>query len=119
MYLLGFPKVHVEDFEVRTELDAEYMNAELVVSLKLQGEEELKGKKISYQLTDKDGEVVLTSESTANSNNMTEKFDVSKPHKWTAESPYLYTLNISLSQNDKVLQNITQKVGFQIGRAHV
>lgn len=113
VYLLGFPKVHVEDFEVTTELDTECVDAQLVVRLKLNTEEELKGKKVLYQLKDKDGDVFTSEEITEDSTNLSGKFAISKPHKWTAESPYLYKLKITLSQDGAHLQTITQNVGFR------
>ena len=38
--------------------------------------------------------------------------EVLNPLKWRAETPNLYTLLISVYDNDKLVQVIPQKVGF-------
>jgi beta-galactosidase len=39
--------------------------------------------------------------------------EVSNPVKWTAETPYLYELEITLTKDGKLLHSIRQKVGFR------
>ena len=38
---------------------------------------------------------------------------VDNPHKWTAETPYLYTLMIKVKILDKVIEEVPVKVGFR------
>lgn len=39
--------------------------------------------------------------------------EVTSPNKWTAETPYLYTLRATLKEGNKVLEVIPVKVGFR------
>ena len=39
--------------------------------------------------------------------------EVSSPHKWTAETPYLYTLRATLKEGGKTIEVIPVKVGFR------
>ena len=39
--------------------------------------------------------------------------EVASPNKWTAETPYLYTLHATLKEGNKVLEVIPVKVGFR------
>jgi len=39
--------------------------------------------------------------------------EVASPNKWTAETPYLYTLRATLKEGNKVLEVIPVKVGFR------
>ena len=103
VYLHSFPKVHPEDFHVHTLLDAHYKDAELRVNVKMSDTSV-----VSLKLLDADGKVVAEA---------TEKFEpkghfsvsVKKPHKWTAETPYLYTLVLTFNGST----SLAQRVGFR------
>ena len=41
------------------------------------------------------------------------KFEIENPNKWTAETPYLYTLRASVKKGDKVTEVVPVKVGFR------
>ncbi|KAE8444685.1 hypothetical protein EG329_014342 [Mollisiaceae sp. DMI_Dod_QoI] len=116
VHLIAFPKVgHIEDFSVRTKLDAEYENAVLEVGLRYL---------LSIPTTVK---VTLRSRNTleeplvieqcfsleAQSSETCLNFEIVRPEKWTAETPTLYDLSISLVEGSKVLQNIRHPVGFR------
>ncbi|KAK4698100.1 beta-galactosidase, partial [Lecanoromycetidae sp. Uapishka_2] len=112
--LIAFPKVaHIEDFFVQTELDDHYKDAELKLNLWLHLES---AAKITTSLTDVNGHEKSPPHDwdidagTASHNC---GFKVSNPLKWTAEQPHLYSLSITLSVKDKILQQITQPVGFR------
>lgn len=49
----------------------------------------------------------------ADSSESTLNFDVSSPLKWTAETPDLYDLFITLLDGSRTLQAIRQRVGFR------
>ena len=48
-----------------------------------------------------------------NNDTLTYSLKVQSPRKWTAETPHLYQLFISISANDITFQSIQQAVGFR------
>ncbi|MFR9651139.1 MAG: glycoside hydrolase family 2 TIM barrel-domain containing protein [Rikenellaceae bacterium] len=97
-YLYARQRNRIEDIRVTPKLDAEYRDGELIVDLKL------KGKGVAeLTLTDCKGEVVAESKAT---NSATLK--VANPKKWSAETPYLYTLTAKMGG-----EVIPVKVGFR------
>ena len=114
MLLLAFPqKGHIEDFFIRTELDDQYTDAELNISLAFAL---TSAASVTFTLFDSNGQITsppeirnLSPDATEHSCNLL----VSNPSKWTAEHPNLYRLHITLSSEGQTLQEITQKVGFR------
>lgn len=102
MNLLAFPKVHFQDFKVQTQLDSEYKDATLSVEVDLNTSSE-----IEFKLLDVSGEKVAAKILPA-SPSTTWKVVIKNPHKWTAETPYLYTLLLSTSDC-----SISQPIGFR------
>ena len=102
VFLIAFPSVAIEDFRVRTLLDDNYQNAILSVGVEIHGEGRL-----DVELLDADGNNVLL-DSKKGSGLVQFEIPVEEPHKWTAETPYLYHLILSLGN-----QTIAQKVGFR------
>lgn len=111
VYLYTRPESQVSDFSVTTDLDAKYQNATLHFEASLKNAD---GRKLSLSLKDASGREVAKREMTLAGNTMNTDFLVKNPYKWTAETPYLYTLYITLSgQDGKVIEVIPQKVGFR------
>lgn len=115
VHLLAFPSaVRLEDFFVKTNLDNNYINAVLQVSLRLSctrdgivnatlydGDSILQSGQIYIQSGTEDGLI---------------EFSLKQPRKWTAETPSLYNLKITLSTAEnveRVIQTIDTKVGFR------
>lgn len=113
MHLLAFPaRSRIEDFFVQTQLDSEYKDAKLEVSLDLVLEHE---GEVTITLRDS-GEIVASSTSkiAAKTSESTQSLKVKNPEKWTAETPYLYEIEIVLrNAKSEVMQTITEKVGFR------
>ena len=101
-YLYARSKTHIRDIRVTPELDAAYDNAELRVNLDLQG----KGR-TELELLDASGRIVATAVAAGSGETV---LAVEHPHKWTAETPYLYTLRATLQGSGEV---IPVKVGFR------
>ncbi|MBN2275044.1 MAG: DUF4981 domain-containing protein [Bacteroidales bacterium] len=128
--LLAEPKIRISDFHVQTRLDNNYQNA--VFSLRPRVEN-LSGKAISgfqlkAQLYDKSGNPVFQKplQRTVNEllNEIYPRLDnvkfgfledsVLNPLKWSDESPYLYTLVLSLEDSvGNLLEAKSCKVGFR------
>lgn len=101
-YLYARSKKRIQDIRVTPDLDADYRNGSLAVNLQLAG-----SGKVNLQLKDAEGKEVATA--TSNSGSPV-KMTVDNPHKWTAETPYLYTLYASLDGSNEV---IPVNVGFR------
>ena len=100
-YLYARNKKRIEDIRITPDLDAEYKNGSLNIALQMKG-----NGKVNLTLKDASGKEVATTQSTQG--NATISID--NPHKWTAETPYLYTLYASLEGSNEV---IPVKVGFR------
>ena len=98
VYLYSRPKVHIEDIVVTQDLQGD--KAMLNVDVKATG-----SPKITMALYDPAGELV------AEGISKMAEFNNAKP--WSAETPNLYTLYITASKGDKVLEVVRQKVGFR------
>ena len=100
-YLYARDKKRIEDIRVTPDLDQEYKNGSLNIALNLKG-----NGKVNLTLKDASGKEVASTQ--AIKGNAT--IEVENPHKWTSETPYLYTLYASLEGSNEV---IPVKVGFR------
>ena len=110
---------HVDDVRVTPDLDAEYRNGSLAVALQGKG-----NAKFVIDLIAPDGSVVSRKilntskvKKKAGSDvaviNATVKFDVENPLKWTAETPNLYKVVVTVQQNDKDVEAVPVRTGFR------
>ena len=100
-YLYARNKKRIEDIRVTPDLDGEYKNGSLNIVLNLKG-----SGKVNLTLKDASGKEVANTQATKGN----AIIEVENPHKWTAETPYLYTLYASLEGSNEV---IPVKVGFR------
>ena len=100
-YLYARNKKRIEDIRVTPDLDGEYKNGSLNIALNLKG-----NGKVNLTLKDASGKEVANTQATKGN----AIIEVENPHKWTAETPYLYTLYASLEGSNEV---IPVKVGFR------
>ncbi|MES2775653.1 MAG: glycoside hydrolase family 2 TIM barrel-domain containing protein [Bacteroidota bacterium] len=111
------PNVHIRDFFVKQELDSNYRNAtvEVVTKIKNYGDKTGKAQTITAVLYDKDGNEIAKSNAAGsalgskNEEQVSVSFAVKSPAKWTAETPYLYTLVMTSSEGEI----LSSKVGFR------
>lgn len=123
VYLYATPKVHMQDFTVRTHLDDAYEDAtlDLKVDVKNFGEQTPGEHQVEAMLYDADQEPVLDTPVTMNVNfngkhEVTLKADqlVDNPDKWSAEDPNLYTLVLSLTnKSGHLIEAVSTRVGFR------
>ena len=107
VYLYARPKVHIQDFFVRQ--DCQNGNGLLDVDVKVAGKAQ-----VEARLYDSAGNQVgdhITA--AANSSLFTLHSSLPNVKAWTAETPNLYTLIMTLKQGDKVLEVIPQRIGFR------
>lgn len=101
-YLYARDKKRIEDVRVTPDLDADYKNGSLRVEVSLKG-----NGNTALELLDAEGKQVATA--TVRGNGVA-VMNLDNPHKWTAETPYLYTLRAALQGSGEV---IPIKVGFR------
>ncbi|KAL2431362.1 Beta-galactosidase [Exophiala dermatitidis] len=116
VHLIAFPyHRRINDVFIKTILDKEYKDAELIVDLDLDVRQD------SFLLISlKDGRgISLHAECSSiesPASNFTRVIPVSNPRKWTAETPYLYTLDITLLPGrirPTPNHRIVQRIGFR------
>lgn len=111
VYLYARPKSHIEDFFVTPDLVNNYVDGRLDVKVNTVA---AKGKTLDVVLTDNNGkEAAKQTVKVAGNGNVNIAFDVKNPLKWTAETPNLYTLAITLKDKNNVVEAISQRVGFR------
>ena len=123
VYLYATPSVHLRDVRVRTPLDDSHTDAALDVraAVRNYGGEAAAGLSLAAKLLDADGHTVLerTAAGPAAIQAGSEAAvdlaaPVPAPHKWTAETPYLYELLLALKDADgQVLEVERFDVGFR------
>jgi beta-galactosidase len=120
VYLWSPPNVHIRDFEIKTDLDAAYKDADLSGTLKVVNYgKDAATVTVEAELFGPRGESVLakTTERTVEPGAEIEVTGVSKveaPLKWTAETPNLYKLLLTLKDaSGKVMEVIPINVGFR------
>ena len=106
-YLYTRNKKRIDDLRVTPDLDSEYKNGSLAVNLKLKG-----SANVTLELLDAQNNVVA-SDDVKGSGNVSTTLKLDNPNKWTAETPYLYTLRATLKDGSKVSEVVPVKVGFR------
>lgn len=101
-YLYARSKKRIQDIRITPDLDAQYKNGTLTVDLSLKG-----NGNVELELKDAEGKTVKT-ETTNGKQPVT--IAVDSPNKWTAETPYLYTLYARMQGSNEV---IPVNVGFR------
>lgn len=125
VYLFSTPEVHLRDFWVRCELDSQYEDADLFVTAQLTNysDQAAGGNTLEAALLDPSGQVVDTDPLTAQSISTIEagqeisldlQAHVSNPLKWTAETPALYEVLLTLKDQAGTVVEVERcKFGFR------
>lgn len=108
VYLYCVPNIHIRDIHIETDLIDEYQNGILNVHFEL-----LENHNSIIQLTLKDKNKNIIHEETL-VNKLDYNINIKNVNTWSAENPYLYTLEIHLKdQNNNTQEYITQNIGFR------
>lgn len=121
VYLYSPDDMHVRDFTVTTDLDQNYKNATLSVIADLQNfSDESKEGEVEVELINSEGNTLFSEAvqsvevQDASENSVTLSREVKNPDKWSAENPNLYTLLLTLKDQDgEILEVIPSQVGFR------
>ncbi|CAG8104034.1 unnamed protein product [Penicillium nalgiovense] len=110
VYLLGFNKNgFVEDFNILTDLDENYLDSTLTIKLKVQ----FSSNATLQVLLKKNEEELINQLFDLKDNNFCESFKVDNPLKWTAETPNLYKLELIVLVGNEITNRVNQEVGFR------
>ncbi|MDW7694898.1 glycoside hydrolase family 2 TIM barrel-domain containing protein [Flammeovirgaceae bacterium SG7u.111] len=129
VYLEALPKARFNDFFVKTKLDAEYRNAKLQIRPKVVNNsgKDINNWKLKAELFDTEGKGVGTPQEIPLKKIIKEfypqrdnvpfalmEMDVENPLKWTAETPNLYKVRLSLfDDKGELVQSTSTNVGFR------
>lgn len=98
--------IQIEDIRITPDLDSNYINGSLKIVTRQRGN-------VDFTLLDADGKSVATASANGKGEIVT-NISVDNPHKWTAETPYLYKLIAKVKDNNgNVIEVIPQNVGFR------
>lgn len=110
VYLYATPDVHMQDIRVKTLLDDRYTDATLDVAVQLTANAAPRG---CLTLTLKDNDTVVMAERDA-ANTVHFSLPVPAPRLWSAESPNLYELELTLvNECGEETEFVCEKVGFR------
>ena len=123
VYLVAMPGVHLRDVWARPELDAAYLDGSLTVEAELRNvlARPVKAYRLAAALFDPDGRPVFDEPLTTTFGLEADGTEVvllsravAAPRRWTAETPNLYSLVLTLSDDEgETLQVVPLRVGFR------
>ncbi len=115
--LWSAPQVHIRDFSIKPILDKNYKDGtvEVIAKIKNYGDGKSKAQTVTATLYDNQGKEITkgivsgTALNAKQEQTLRVSFPVSKPEKWTAETPNLYTVILSSSEGEI----LSSKIGFR------
>ncbi|GAB6012490.1 beta-galactosidase, LacZ type [Viscerimonas tarda] len=120
VYLYSTAQTRILDFFAHPDLDASYKNGVFSVDMKLKNyTNNLASRQVEVTLLDKASKKVFSKVQKINIpvndiSSITLSGQVSNPVKWTAETPNLYTMLISLKdENGRIIETTSHKIGFR------
>ncbi|RYG87780.1 MAG: glycoside hydrolase family 2, partial [Alphaproteobacteria bacterium] len=121
--LWSAPVVHVRDFRITTDLDAQYRNATLRVAGTVHNytNQAVGARTFAVSLYNPAGkalpgvraQVAVPALAAGEEREVSLNVAVSNPGKWSAETPTLYTVVLSLSNGQNAPELLSQRVGFR------
>ncbi|MDR0505952.1 MAG: DUF4981 domain-containing protein, partial [Dysgonamonadaceae bacterium] len=123
VYLYSTAQIRIFDFFAKADLDASYKNGLFSLDVNLKNYHETVQKvQLEIKLLDKNNKTIFTQRkdlacnvsAEAGENQIQFSQKVSAPYLWSNETPYLYTLLLTLKDsNGKILETTSCKTGFR------
>ncbi|KAK0630279.1 glycoside hydrolase family 2 protein [Bombardia bombarda] len=115
VHLISLPsETRIEDWFLRADVDSEYKDGTLNATVDIKTTSKATVKVVIRKLSGQGGDEIASTEGTLSTDGKIDlSLSVQTPNKWTAETPYLYNVEISLSTDSSATQTIHQKVGFR------
>jgi hypothetical protein len=108
VYLEAYPKEHIDHIAIDAKADGAFAMNVFTENIR-------PGSEIFAEILDAKGKTVGTTKvgTTGRSDSFFLKTKVNKPLQWTAETPNLYRVNVSIKNAGKIIYQTTQKFGFR------
>lgn len=119
VFIYSQPRAAIRDFRVKSTLDDTYADGIFALEADLRNRRDAAARlSVKYEILDAKGNVVASEEKNADvaaGGEVTVRFDrkLASVAKWTAETPNLYTLLMTLSDGGKVAEVIPYHLGFR------
>ena len=108
--LIGVPKDGINDYKVIADLDDEYKNGIFKVEAFLRTTKEVN---VTFELVDAGENTVFTKTVVAKDGKACIDEVIADVNHWTAETPYLYKLFMTVEDDGRIVEVIPQNVGFR------
>lgn len=108
--LIGVPKDGINDYKVIADLDDEYKNGIFKVEVFLRTTKEVN---VTFELVDAGENTVFTKTVVAKEGKACIDEVIADVNHWTAETPYLYKLFMTVEDDGQIVEVIPQNVGFR------
>jgi len=120
VYLYSTENVRIADFFARPDLDGAYKNGSLSVDVTLSNYNKTgKTGQVEALLLDANGKEIFSQSVKINApaegkKEVSFSKNVSSPNQWSSETPYLYSLVLTLKdENGKFIETVSTKIGFR------
>ena len=110
VYLYAREKTRIADIILDADLVNGYKDGKLTFDIPLSGD---KKANIDLTLKDAEGKVVRSMQLPPMSPSPRGVIEVAGVKAWSAETPYLYTLDITLKKNGREIESVSKKIGFR------
>lgn len=108
--IIGVPKDGINDYKVIADLDDEYKNGIFKVEAFLRTTKEVN---VTFELVDAGENTVFTKTIVAKEGKACIDEVIADVNHWTAETPYLYKLFMTVEDDGQIVEVIPQNVGFR------
>lgn len=120
VYVWATPKTHLRDFKIISTLESDYKDGVFGFEGEFvsHAESDIETVSVDLELLDQNGNRVFATEAQVDVSSASQTFSIdpvtiSEVQSWTAETPYLYDLYITVKSGRDVLAVIPKKVGFR------
>ncbi|MBR8536697.1 DUF4981 domain-containing protein [Carboxylicivirga sediminis] len=117
VYLYSTPKVRIRDFFFQGDLDDQFKNAQATVEVELKAHEKTSATyTLEANIYDGLQKVWTSKKNLKVAGTASTVFTglIKEPKKWSAETPHLYTLSLTLKNSSgKIIQATSNKIGFR------
>lgn len=123
LYLYALPDVNLGMLHASTIFDSTYTDAILKTEIEVVNESITDADQLTLQFVLKDvtgkeiplkkSSQIVRKLSAGATEKMEVSFDITSPHKWDSEHPYLYTLTCRLKDKQEVLHETVRRIGFR------
>ncbi|OGX82097.1 glycoside hydrolase family 2 TIM barrel-domain containing protein [Hymenobacter coccineus] len=120
--LWSAPMEHIRDYFIKTDLDPQFRDADVLVTAKVKnyGPTPVKARALKATLYNGTtavagalGEKTVPALRPGQETTVTLRFHVRNPQKWTAETPKLYTTVLALQEGSAAVETVSSRTGFR------